>query len=66
MSRRTSDALAHEVLASHELLIHTSVALLLLEVHISSGHAGLIEGLSKMLLKICDNQTRRVRINDKA
>ena len=46
-------ALAHEVLTSHELLIHASSTLLLLVVHVSRWHPRLVEGLTKMLLKVC-------------
>jgi hypothetical protein len=53
----SAHTLAHVVLAAHVLLVHASVALLL-EVHIPCGHPGLVEGLAKMLLKICTNIKR--------
>lgn len=49
----TSHIAAAVVVALHVVLVHTSIVVLLLKVHVSGRHSGLVEGLTKMLLEVC-------------
>ena len=46
----TADSLTHKVLLGHKFLIHASIGLL--ELNVGAWHAGLIERLAKVLLKV--------------
>ena len=52
MCRSATNPLTNEVISSHVFLIHTSIIVLLLEIHSSPWHASLIKSLPKMLLEI--------------